>query len=162
MEKEILRKLMLAGQIAGRARNFGVELLKNGVSAFEVAWKVDEKIIELGEKPAFPTCLSINDIAAHYSPVLNDSLIIKDGDYVKLDLGAHMDGYISDTAVTVIVGREKDNIVECSEKMLEVAIPMFKPGTKIGEIGETIANVAREFKLNPVRNLTGHSIERFT
>ena len=118
MEKEVLRKLKLSGQIAGRARNFGVRLLKDGISAFEVAQKIDDKIINLGAKPAFPTCISINDMAALYSPVLNDSLIIKDGDYIKLDLGAHLDGYLSDTAITIIVGRKKDNIVECSEKML--------------------------------------------
>ncbi len=161
MDKEILRKLKLSGEIASKTRDYGARLIKEKTAAFEVARKVDEKIKELGAKPSFPTCISVNDFAAHYSPVPNDNLVLKEGDYVKLDLGAHVDGYISDTAITIIVGRKKDDLVLCSEKMLEKALQMFKPGTRLEEIGEAIENVAKEFKLNPIRNLTGHSLERF-
>jgi len=162
MEKEVLEKLKKAGEISAKAREYGKKICKSGILALELAEKIDGKIIELGGKPAFPTCISINEMAAHYSPTLEDKTVIKEGDYVKMDLGAHIDGYIADTAVTVKVGHKSDEIIEASEKMLETALKMFKPGTTLGEIGEAIENVAKEFKMNPIRNLTGHSIDRYT
>lgn len=99
-------------------------------------------------------------MAAHYSPVVNDTIEIKKEDYVKIDIGAQVDGYISDMAETIRLAG-KDEIIQCSEKMLAKAIEIFKPGTTIGEIGEVVENVAKEFGLNPIRNLTGHSLDKF-
>lgn len=160
MEEEILEKYLKAGSIAANVLRFGSGLVKKDVLVLDIAEQIDAKILELGAEPAFPVNISINDIAAHFHPPINDKTIIKEQDYVKLDVGVHVDGYIADTAMTVRLAG-KDKLIKCSEKMLERAISMAKPGTTIGEIGEAIENVAKEYGFNSIRNLTGHSLGRY-
>ncbi len=160
MEKEILEKYLKAGKIAAKVLEFGKTLVKPGVPVLEVVEKMEEKMLSLGGKPAFPINVSINDMAAHWHPLINDETTIKESDYVKLDVGVHVDGYIGDTASTVrVLG--KDELIKCSEEMLKKALEIVRPGITIGEIGETIENVAKEFGFNPIRNLTGHSLDRY-
>jgi len=160
MEEETLSKYIRAGEIAAKVRDYGCRLVKRDALVVEIAEKIDKKIEELGAKPAFPVNISINDMAAHYHPVLNDKLAIKEDDYVKIDVGIHIDGYIGDTASTIRVAG-KDELIICSEKMLENAIKIIKTGTTIGDIGEVIENTAKEFGFNPIRNLSGHSLGHF-
>ena len=103
MDDAIYDKYMLAGKIAASARDYGAGLVKSGVSFLSVTDKIESKITKEGAGIAFPVNLSINEIAAHYSPKHDDKLIFKKGDVVKVDVGAHIDGYIADTAVTVEV-----------------------------------------------------------
>jgi methionyl aminopeptidase len=160
MEKEILDKYIKAGKIAAQVRDYGCGLVKSNALVVEIAEKIDKKIFDLGAKPAFPVNISINDMAAHYHPVLNDKLAIKEEDYVKIDVGVHVDGYIGDTASTVRVAG-KDELIICSEKMLENAIKIITVGTTISEIGEVIEKTAKEFGFNPIRNLSGHSLGHY-
>jgi methionyl aminopeptidase len=160
MEKEILEKYIKAGNIAAEVLDFAKGIVKKDVLVVELADKIDRKIFELGARPAFPVNISINDMAAHYHPVLNDKLSVKEEDYVKIDIGVHVDGYIGDTAGTIRLAG-KDDLIICSEKMLENAIKIIKVGTTLGDIGEAIENTAKEFGFSPIRNLTGHSLDRF-
>lgn len=160
MDKQILEKYLEAGKIAKETLEYGKALVKDGAAVLEMAEAIEKKIFELGGKPAFPVNIGINDTAAHFTPVLQSREIIKAEDYVKLDLGVHIDGYIADTAITIRLAG-KDALIECSEKMLEAALPLFVPGGKLSEIGETIENVAKEFGFNPVRNLTGHGLRQY-
>lgn len=125
-----------------------------------MAEAIERKIESLGGRPAFPINISINEVAAHYSPTLHNKNSIKADDYVKLDVGVHVDGWIGDTAITVRLAGE-DEIIECSNRMLAVALPMFKPDASLADIGAAVEDVAKEFELNPVRNLTGHSLARY-
>ena len=160
MEKEIQEKYIKAGEIAGKVREYALGLVKKDILVVEIAEKVDQKIKELEGKPAFPINISINDMAAHYHPTYNDKLTIKEEDYVKIDVGVHVDGYIGDTAKTIrLTG--KDDLILCSEKMLENALKIIKTGVTIAEIGEVIENTSKEFGFNAVRNLTGHSLGHY-
>jgi len=160
MEGPILEKYKQAGSIAAEVLKYGSTLIKDNTLVVDIAEKVDKKIQELGAEPAFPVNISINDIAAHYHPTINDKTLIKRDDYVKLDVGVHVDGYIADTAITIRpVG--KDKLIECSEKMLEKAISMSKPGTTLGELGEAIEKVAKDYGFNSIKNLTGHSLGKY-
>ncbi len=160
MEKEIQKKYLEAGKINKQVRDYAVGLAKPGIKLFDLAEAIERKIEELGGKIAFPVNLSLNSAAAHYTPPLNDPTILKENDYLKIDIGVHIDGYIGDAAVTV--RSEKDKLIECSEKMLEEALKLFVPGEKLSHIGEIIENVTKEFGFNPVRNLTGHRVEQFS
>jgi len=53
---------------------------------------------------AFPTCVSVNHIVGHYSPLADESTTLKEGDVVKIICGSHIDGYAANTAVTIVVG----------------------------------------------------------
>jgi len=160
MENDILEKYIKAGEIAAKVLNFAKGIAKKDMLVVDLAESIEKKIFELGARPAFPVNISLNDMAAHYHPVLNDKLAIKEEDYVKIDVGVHVDGYIGDTATTVRLAG-KDELIQCSEKMLDNAIKIIRPGITIGEVGETIENTTKEFGFNPIRNLTGHSLDRF-
>ena len=160
MEREILDKYIEAGKIAAQVLNYAKGIVKEDAHLLDLAEMIEEKIFELKGKPAFPVNLSINEMAAHYHPPVSDKTIIKVEDYVKIDVGVHVDGYIGDTAATVrLIG--KDNLIVCSEKMLENAIKVIRPGLTIGELGEVIENTAIEFGFNVIRNLTGHSLDHY-
>jgi len=153
-------KYIEAGRIAALARDTGVNLVKEGAKVLDIAEAIERKIIQLGGEIAFPVNISINDLAAHYTPIKNDPLLIQKDDYVKIDVGAHVDGWIGDTAVT-IKPSGKDDLIICSEQMLENAIRIIRPGIKISEIGQVIEETAERHGFNPINNLTGHSLDQY-
>ena len=104
---------------------------------YEGMMSVSLKIKELGGKPAFPTQLSINEIAAHYNPFVNDETKFKEGDLVKLDLGVHINGAVADIAVTVDLG-DHAALVKASKDALQAAIDFIKPGVELREVGKVI------------------------
>jgi len=157
-EREALIK---AGEIARRVKAEVVDLIKPGAKLYDIAEFVERRIVELGGKPAFPCNLSINSNAAHYTPYRGDETVLKEGDYLKLDLGVHVDGYIADTALTFRVGMEEDELMEAAKEALENAIATVRVGVKIREIGKAIEDTIRGKGFNPIVNLSGHKIERF-
>lgn len=146
-----------AGEIASEALEYGKNLIKKDKSVLEIVENIEAKIFQLGGKPAFPTNLSINEIAAHYSPV-KDDFSIKEKDIVKLDVGVHVNGAIGDNAVTV--GSNKE-LIEASSEALNEAIKIIQIGTKLRDIGKVINKTISSYGFNPIKNLTGHSIELY-
>ena len=159
MEEEILQKYKKAGDIYKSIRVELTELIKPGVKILDIAEFIEKKIIENGGKPAFPVNISINDVAAHYTPVLNDIKVIEKGDLVKIDIGTHVEGYISDAAFTYC--NEKHPFIICAEECVNNAINVIKPGVTVGEITESIENTAKEHKLGLIVNLTGHTLDKY-
>lgn len=128
----------------------------------DVAEEVEDSMRKRGLRPAFPTCISIDDVAAHYSPTHDDTLRFRRGNVVKLDLGAHFEGWIADTAVTVEIGtRNWTGLIRASELALQTAIEAVRPGVSTRALGEGIQRAIESQGYKPVRNLTGHTIERY-
>src|SRR3989344_5127003 len=144
-----------AGEIASEALEYGKDLIKKDKSVLEIVESVEAKIFQLGGKPAFPANISINEIAAHYSPVKED-FSIKESDIVKLDVGVHVNGAIGDNAVTI--GNNKE-LIEASQEALNEAIKIIQVGTKLKDIGKTINKTISSYGFNSIKNLTGHSID---
>lgn len=144
-----------AGEIASEALEYGKNLIKKDKSVLEIVENVEAKIFQLGGKPAFPTNISLNEIAAHYSPVKED-FSIREQDIVKLDVGVHVNGAIGDNAVTV--GNNKE-LIEASREALNEAIKIIQIGTKLRNIGKVIDNTISSYGFNSIKNLTGHSID---
>src|SRR5205809_1791542 len=162
MDDEVRGKLRLEGRVAAEARAIGVALCKEGASVLEIAEAIEAHMRSRGSPPAFPTCLSIDHIAAHYSPTHNDKLTLKRGNVVKLDLGAQVDGYIADTAVTVEVGtRNWTDLIKASDVALETAIEVCRPKTPTRLLGAAIERAIESYGFKPISNLTGHTIERY-
>ncbi|NJE42435.1 type II methionyl aminopeptidase [Thermococcus sp. GR6] len=157
-EREALIK---AGEIARQVKKEVISLIKPGTKLYDIAEFVERRIIELGGKPAFPCNLSINEIAAHYTPYKGDETVLKEGDYLKVDIGVHVDGYIADTALTFRVGMEEDDLMIAAREALENAINIIRAGIKINEIGKAIEETIRGYGFNPIVNLSGHKIERY-
>ncbi len=149
-----------AGEIAGESREFGKKLIKVGASHKEITEKIESKIIELGGKLAFPTQMSINHVAAHYTALLNKDFKFEEGDVVKLDLGVSINGAIGDTAVTVDLG-DNEKLVKASRNALNSALEITKPGVTIGEIGKTIQEEITNLGFKPIKNLGGHGLDKY-
>lgn len=163
MNKSDFDKWLKAGSIASEALEFGKKLLVPDANLLDIALKIEDFISKKGAKPGFPVQISINDIAAHYTPFPDDKSVLKEGDLVKLDLGVHIDGFIGDTALTIEVASAKNtDLLKVSKEALNAAIKLCKPGTQIWEIGEAVENVITNEGFNPIRNLSGHKVDRYT
>lgn len=156
----MIEKYEKAGDILKNVKEMVLKIVKPGVRLLDVAEFVESKIVELGGKPAFPCNISINSDAAHFTPKRNDERVFKEGDIVKIDIGAHIDGYIADTAITVDLG-DHDDLVECAKRALENAIDVVYAGVNTSEIGAVIEDTIREFGFKPIVNLTGHGLEPY-
>jgi methionyl aminopeptidase len=163
MDDEVYAKYRRAGKIAAEARDYGMNLIKSGFRLLEVANKVESKIREQGAGIAFPVNISINELAAHFSPRHDDVSVFKRGDVVKLDVGAHVDGYIADTAVTVEVETTTyADMIRASREALSNAIAVMKDNVKLADVGKTIEDRIVSYGYKPINNLTGHSLERYS
>jgi len=162
MDTAIRDALRRAGAVSREARERGVELVREGAHLRELAEEVEDLMRRRGLRPSFPTCLSVDNVAAHYTPTHDDTLRFHRGNVVKLDLGAQMDGWIADTAVTVEVGtRNWTALARASELALQTAIEAVHAGVETRSIGEGIQRAIESQGYHPVRNLTGHTIERY-
>jgi methionyl aminopeptidase len=161
--KKAREKLIHAGKIASEALAFSCDLVKAGESLLVLVEAGEEKIHALGGKPAFPINISINHHAAHYTPSLDDTSVIPELALVKLDLGVHVDGYVADTARTVLVGDDEDlqRLIQGAEAGLEAAIQTARAGIRVWNISKAISAAMHQQNTRPIENLTGHSIEPF-
>ena len=151
-----------AGKIAGEIRESVRRTDWIGKTVFEICEYVENEIRKRGAKCAFPVNTSINEVAAHYTAEPNDPLTIKDDDLVKIDLGAQINGYIADTAVTVCYNAEFDSLVQAAELSLNNAMAMIKVGVKSSDVGRTIEKTIKQLGFLPIANLSGHSLDQYT
>ncbi|MGZ7048750.1 MAG: type II methionyl aminopeptidase [Methanobacterium sp.] len=165
----MIEKYEKAGQIISKVRGKAVKHVKEEMKLLELAEFVENEIIDLGGAVAFPCNVSINEVTAHYTPPADDEKTFKSGDLVKIDLGAHVDGYIADTAISVLIGEDipeeelekHQNMIIASQEGLEYALSTIKAGVEIGKVGEGIERAINNRGFNSVSNLTGHSMDRW-
>lgn len=163
MKPPELDKLRRSGQISAATRDACKQMIRPGARLAQIAETAEAMIRDLGGEPAFPTQLSRNHIAAHYCSAPDDPTEIQPGDIVKLDLGTHVDGYVTDTAVTIdLQGGPDSALVAASRTALENAISVMGPGASITEIGRQIETTIQAFGYSPIYNLTGHGVARWT
>ncbi len=151
-----------AGKIASEVRENVRKKNWVGKTVFEICEEVESEIIKRGAKCAFPVNASINEVAAHYTAEPNDQKTIADTDLVKIDLGAQINGYIADTAVTVCYDPQFDNLVQAAEDALSNAMSMIKIGVKASDVGRTIEKTIKQYGCKPIVNLSGHSLDQYT
>jgi methionyl aminopeptidase len=156
-------KLLEAGKIASKALAFTCSQVAAGKPLLSIVEAGETRIRELGGQPAFPINISINHHAAHYTPALEDASTVPALALVKIDLGAHVHGYIADNARTVQVGDNDklQNLVQAAEAGLQAAIQTIHAGIRIWKVSKAISGAIRQFKARPIENLTGHTIDAF-
>lgn len=162
MSQEQLDMFTKSGQILAQTRAFVKGLQLQGKSVLEVCEEVEETLRKLGGKPAFPCNVGINDVAAHYTSPWNDTSSVPDGSIVKVDFGVELDGFVTDTAVSRSFNPAYDSMVVAAETALEEAIAAVAPGRKLSEIGNVVERCIDRYGFRPIRNLTGHKIDRYT
>jgi methionyl aminopeptidase len=159
---DIFDNYVKAGKIASQVREYARSQDHTGRYLSEICNDIEQEIFKKGGEPAFPVNVSLNDIAAHYTAVPNDPIIVKNTDVLKIDVGVHIDGYIADTAVTVSYDTKYQNLIDIAERALDEAIGISRSNTRVSEIGRIIEKTITKYGCKPIQNLSGHSLERYT
>merc|ERR1711953_662788 len=130
------------------------------------AFKKDKKITK---GIAFPTCVSVNNCICHFSPLVSETdVILADGDMVKIDMGAHIDGFIAVVAHSLVVGSSASNpatgkkadALLAAHLCSEAALRLVKPGNETYEVTETVSKIAESFDCKPVEGMLSHQLEQ--
>jgi len=154
---EELKQYIESGKIAAEALQYGKTLVKPGASVLGILQKCEEFIASKNAEMAFPAQLSLNETAAHFCPT-KDSDIILDKQLCKLDLGVHINGFLSDNALTIDLSGQHSDLVKASNEALKNAVKICVPGTTLSQIGKTIQETIESYGLKPVKNLSGHTL----
>jgi len=156
-----LDKWRKVGRIGAEVLNYARSIIKSEMPLLELAQKVEEKLAKLNVGNSFPINLSINEVAAHSSPLYNDTEIAHG--LIKIDLGANLDGFLSDNACSVDLSQEQkySDLIKASRDALNEAIKIIRPGIMLFEIGRIIQDTITAYGFSPVRNLNGHEIKQW-
>jgi len=175
----VLQKYQSAAQIANETMSVLIKECVEGKSIFELCELGDKTIVEKVKTPfkklklakgvAFPTCVSVNEIVSHFSPIFEEKLTIKNGDVVRIDLGVHIDGYISCCSHTFFVTKETDfklvgkqgDAYACAIECLHVADKLLRPGVTNTQLSKSFATIADNFKVNLAEGVLSHQFKRF-
>ena len=160
-DKEELEKFRLSGRILRETREEMKTYVKENMLVIDVCEKTEGLIRAKGGKPAFPCNVSINEVAAHYTSPPNDTVRIPEGSTVKVDLGAHVDGYVTDTAFTASFNPEGRSMANTAEQALKTVIENIHGDMALSKIGSLIETTIKNRGFKPISNLTGHSVGRY-
>jgi methionyl aminopeptidase len=161
-DSQALDAFKKSGDIVARLRKEVPTIAKPGVAAIKICEELEQKMRDQGGKPAFPVNVGINEVAAHYTSPPSDTLTIPSGCLAKIDFGVQVDGYVTDTSVTVCFEPKLEPLVQAADGALSNAIKAFRPSVRLSEIGSVVQSTIHHYGLQPISNLTGHKIERYT
>lgn len=161
LDEETIKKYRRAGDVVHRALKLAIDKVHPGMSVLELCNLIEGEIRSNGALPAFPANIDINNVAAHYTAKINDELVIPPNSVVKIDVGAHVDGFIVDAAVTVYFNNVYSMLVKAAREALRNAISIAKAGVELSKIGAIIDKTITGFGFRPIKNLTGHLINRY-
>ena len=157
-----------AGEVVAAAIAAARDAIRPGVTTADLD-AVAAKIIEgRGAKPSFlgyrgfpkTICTSVNDEIVHGIP---GGRTLREGDLVKLDVGAVVEGFHADSAVTIPVGEptpEASKLIESTERALWAGLAEARAGRRLGDIGAAVQTVAEGAGFSVVREYVGHGIGR--
>lgn len=167
-EIEIIAK---GGKLLHNILHKTAELVRPGISTFELNEFAEQEIVKIGGRPSFKgygdkknpfpagLCTSVNDVVVHGIP--SKKHILNKGDIIGLDIGMEFEGLYTDTAITVPVGEvsnRTNKLMETTKKCLDAAIKLAKPGIKTGDIGFLVQSIAEKENFSVVRDLVGHGV----
>ena len=144
---EVVQKYKAAAEVAHRAMEEVMKQCKAGKRIVELCQAGDNFIVAECKKPfpkqkmergiAFPTCVSVNNIAGHFSPLKDDKAVLRKGDVIKIDLGAHIDGYLALAARTLVCEPDGDvtgkaaDVIAAAQVAMNAAIHMIQVGKTV-------------------------------
>ncbi|XP_045483130.1 proliferation-associated protein 2G4 [Harmonia axyridis] len=180
-EDLVVTKYKMAGEIVNRVLKQVIDKCVSGASVREICQygdqlltdetsKVFKKEKELKKGIAFPTCISVNNCICHYSPVPTEpDYTLKDEDVTKVDLGAHIDGFIAVVAHTIVIGASSENkvtgrradVVLAAHYASQAALRLMKAGNETYAVTDAVQKVAESYKCKPVEGMLSHQLKQF-
>jgi methionyl aminopeptidase len=168
-----LENYIKAGEIHKTVRDYITPYLTPGINYVNIVKSIENKIAEemskLNKPPqinngvAFPTGISVNNIAAHFTPSYNDGSVLKSSDVMKIDYGVHIDGCIVDSAFTINLNEEYSEILKASHEAVNGVIKNMGVDSRFGDLSAISHEIVEsyEYKGKPLKvidNLAGHNI----
>ena len=161
-----IEKLRRVNQLVARILDDLRRMVAPGVTTLEIDAAADAKVQEAGAEPAFKgyhgypntVCASVNEQVVHGIPSARK---LADGDILSIDMGAKLDGYYGDSAVTVPVGRisgEAGTLLTVTEAALFSGIEAVRPGARVSDIGAAVQATVERAGFTVVREFVGHGI----
>lgn len=158
----------VAGKSVAELCQFGDAVLLQQCGTVYKSKKIDKGI-------AFPTCVSVNNMICHYSPLPTESIELKAGDWVKVDMGAHIDGFIAVVAHTFIVPQHPNdescvpepitgaaaNVMLAAHHAVEVCKRLIKPGNRNKDVTSVLERVCESFGVKAMQGTVMHQMKRF-
>ena len=164
-----LEAMAKAGAIVGSTLTLLKRSVEPGMTTRDLEQIAYKEITRSGAIPTFKgyfgfpasICASVNQEIVHGIP---GKRVLQEGDIIKLDVGATIDGFIGDAAVSVPVGQvapEAINLMDATRESLELGIKAAQPGNRIGDIGYAVQTYAEARGYGVVREFVGHGVGRF-
>jgi methionyl aminopeptidase len=163
-----VEKMRRSGRIVRQVLQEVKAMVAPGVSTMDLERAAEDKIRDLGAKPAFKgyydypcvLCTSVNNEIIHGIP--SEKRVLKEGDIVSIDCGVVLDGYYGDSAITVPVGGkvsdELKKLLEVTETSLKKAIEEVRLGKTVGDVGAAVQEYVEANGFSVVRDFVGHGI----
>ncbi|WP_353647583.1 type I methionyl aminopeptidase [Nakamurella sp. A5-74] len=163
---ETIEKMRIAGGIAARAMAEGGRAVAPGVTTDAIDEVIHTYLCDHGAYPStlgyrgYPKacCTSLNEVICHGIP---DSTVIQDGDLVKIDVTAYLDGVHGDNCATYFAGEVSEEarlLSERTREALDRAIRAVAPGRLLNVVGRVVESYGKRFGYGVVRDYTGHGV----
>ncbi|WVZ07681.1 hypothetical protein V8G54_021027 [Vigna mungo] len=193
---EVVTKYKTAAEIVNKALKLVISECKPKTKIVDICEKGDSYIREqtgnvyknvkrkIERGVAFPTCISVNNVVCHFSPLASDEAVLEEGDILKIlgfcyylevngyffgwcsDMACHIDGFIAAVAHThvlqegPITGRAAD-VIAAANTAAEVALRLVRPGKKNKDVSEAIQKVAAAYDCKIVEGVLSHQMKQF-
>lgn len=176
----VVTKYKTAGEIVNRTLAKVSEMCLPGARVLDICEAGDKMLLEetaqiykkdkeLRKGIAFPTCVCVNNCICHFSPLKSEpAVILKDGDVVKIDMGAHIDGFVAVVAHTLVVGASKDNkitgrkadVIQAAYKSVEAALRLVRPGNQNTRVTEMTQKICNSYHCLPIEGMLSHQLKQ--
>jgi methionyl aminopeptidase len=150
-----------AGEITREVRKMVESRDWRGKLYLEICEFVENMIRSKGGEPSFPCNVCADSSTAHYTAQIEDTKAVGERTIVKVDLGAALDGFPTDTSTTLCYNDDLFELVEATKTALSEALKGVKPGTKTNEVGRIVETYAAKRGFVPISNLSGHSLDQY-
>lgn len=169
-----IEQMAVTGAFVGQVLHDLAELADVGVNLLDLEHQVRKWIADRGAEscywdyaPSFGRgpfrnviCLSVNDAVLHGLP---HDYVLRDGDILSMDLAVAIEGWVADSAYTVIVGTPEEDdlrLIRTTQEALETAIAAAQPGNRIGDVSAAVAAVSRRAGYQVNTQFGGHGLGR--
>jgi methionyl aminopeptidase len=167
-------KFRKGAEIHRRARKYAQENMKPGMTMIEIVEMIEKQVRDMSATTdtlkggmGFPTGVSLNHCAAHYTPNAGDKTVLNYDDVMKVDFGVHVDGYIIDCAFTHTFNDKYDPLLAAVKEATNTGIRTAGIDVRLTDIGEAVEEVmesheieldGKVYPIKCIRNLNGHTI----
>eukprot|EP01105_Mastigella_eilhardi_P016225 TRINITY_DN3704_c0_g2_i1.p1 TRINITY_DN3704_c0_g2~~TRINITY_DN3704_c0_g2_i1.p1 ORF type:complete len:487 (-),score=159.84 TRINITY_DN3704_c0_g2_i1:78-1514(-) len=162
-----------AGEVHRQTRQWAKSWIRPGLYMIDIAERIESKLRELIEidglnrSIAFPTGLSLNFCAAHWTPNPGDKTILQADDVLKVDIGTQVNGNIIDSAFTLAFNPRYDNLLKAVKEATNMGIKTAGVDVRLCDVGAAIQEVmesyeveldGKTYQVKSIRNLNGHTL----